>query len=98
MPPGEYTITINQINMIKHDYKTLYRFNTLNAIPVFILKSVKTGRIKMRPDFTDPKYLVFSYELCLFLPVTDTVKCRKSQFYATNHNSHQNSMYLTDMW
>ena len=40
-------------------------------------------------------YLVFSYELRLFLPVTDTVKYRKSQFYATNHKSHQNVMSLT---
>ena len=37
----------------------------------------------------------FTYELCLFLPVPDTVKYRKSQFYATNHNLHQNAMYLT---
>ena len=35
------------------------------------------------------------HELCLFLPVTDTVKYRNSQFYATNHKSHQNAMYLT---
>ena len=48
MPPGEYTITIKQI------------------------------------------------DLCLFLPITDIVKYRKSQFYATNHKSHQNAMYLTD--
>ncbi len=41
-------------------------------------------------------YWVFSYELGLFLPVTDTVKYRKSQFYATNHKSHQNVMSLTD--
>ena len=40
-------------------------------------------------------YLFFSYELCLFLPVTDTAKYRKSQFYATNHKSHQNAMSLT---
>ena len=40
-------------------------------------------------------YWVFSYELCIFLPVTDTVKYSKSQFYATNHKSHQNAMYLT---
>ncbi len=33
---------------------------------------------------------VFSYELCLFLPVTDTVKYSKSQFYATNHKSKCN--------
>ncbi len=38
---------------------------------------------------------VFSYDLCLFLPVTDTAKYRKSQFYATNHKSHQNVMSLT---
>ncbi len=56
MPPGEYTITIKQI---------------------------------------DHNYLVFSYEMCLFLSVTDTVKYRMSQFYATNHKSHQNAMYLT---
>ena len=41
-------------------------------------------------------YWVFSYELCVFLPIADTVKYRKSQFYATNHKSHQNAMYLTD--
>ena len=40
-------------------------------------------------------YWVCSNELCLFLPVTNTVKYRKSQFYATNHKSHQNAMYLT---
>ncbi len=27
--------------------------------------------------------------------MTDTVKFRKSQFYTTNHKSHQNAMYLT---
>ena len=40
-------------------------------------------------------YWVFSYELGLFLPVADTVKYRKSQFYATNHKSHQNVLSLT---
>ncbi len=33
-----------------------------------------------------------------FLPVSDTVKYRKSQFYAINHKSHQNAMYLTDVY
>ena len=61
MPPGEYTTTIKQIG---HNYKTLYRYNLFNvnrlyAIPVFIFKSVKTGRIKMRPKFTDLKYVAF---------------------------------------
>ncbi len=32
------------------------------------------------------------------LPVTDTAKYRKSQFYATNHKSHQNAMSLTDYY
>ncbi len=48
---------------------------------------------KMPPgDYTITiKYI----DLCLFLPVTDIVKYRKSQFYATNHKSHQNAIYLT---
>ena len=61
MPPGEYTTTIKQIG---HNYKTLYRYNLFNvnrlyAIKVFILKSVKTGPIRMRPNFTDLKCVAF---------------------------------------
>ncbi len=61
IPPGEYTTTIKQIG---HNHKTLYRYNLLNvnrlyAIPVFIFKSVKIGRIKMRPNFTDLKSVAF---------------------------------------
>ncbi len=33
--------------------------------------------------------------LCHFLLVTATVKYRKSQFYATNHKSHYNAIFLT---
>ena len=63
VPPGEYTITIKQIG---HNYESLYRYNLFNVnrlyvhvIPVFIFKSVKTGRIKMRPDFTELKFVAF---------------------------------------
>ncbi len=61
MPPCEYTITIKHSD---HNSKTLYRYNLfdvnrLYAIPVLILKSVKAGRIKMRPDFSDLKYVTF---------------------------------------
>ncbi len=59
-----------------------------------IIKMMPSGEYNITIKKIDHNYNTL-YELCLFLPMTDTVKYRKSQFYATNHKSHQNAIYLT---
>ncbi len=59
-----------------------------------IIQMMPAAEYTMTIKQTDHSYKT----LCLFLPITDTVKYRKSQFqfYVTNHKSHQNAMCLTD--